>query len=1498
MYKKFLLLILLLIGSFSLNAQRIYSLVFDSLPQDLQLYPRNEKNEADIPIKGRIEVTGYNYMSVVVLRNGTQIDYLKAPITYDDKGIGTFSTQTKIKAELAEYNFKVYACKTADSVIIVERKNVVCGDIFLVNGQSNSYQGVNDEGIYKGEFARTFGQFTIPDNYSNYNPADTLWSYSNQGIAIVGMWATEIQKYIIEKYKIPVCIINGGSGGSSIDYNAARDAGNPANLATSYGRLLYRAQKSGAFNAIKGYIFRQGENEASGAASTWGSFFEQLYQNWKKDYPSVKKYYLFQINILVTPLEIAGLLRENQRQQKTIHPDIETIATVGTSGYDGIHYKEEGYRQSAVELFRLIDRDFYGSTDTDNINSPDIKKVYFSSSAKTEITLEFDAGQSLIWTADTTLTDKKTGAAFLQSMKDYIYLDGAAGSVASGKAIGNKIILALKAPSSATRLTYLPSFHDSSRTETFGGPFIKNKRGLRAFSFYEKNIDAFPDQLVYDMNFSKIPQDLQLFPRNEKNLGTIPVSGTVKTAGFTKISVSTYRNNTFYGYQSSALSYQNGSAGFSLKQTIKAEKAEYDIRVYLVKSNDSILVAYREKLVSGDVIVLSGQSNSTGFFQEKATNEYCRTFGKITPNLNEDPYNPADTLWALSNQDSYYNGVGTMGFEIQKQLLDNYGIPTCMINGGFHHSSALSHATRTASNPADLSNGYGRMLYRIQKAGVANDVKYFIFRQGETEAYNEGTDWQGNFGKLRDNLKLDLPNLQKMYVFQIDVIYYPSFAGAIIRDYQRRLNDIYPDVQSLATVGTKGFSSDGLHYSAEGYQQNGQEVTRLIAKDFYGLKDTLNIKSPNIRKIFYSNADKSELTLVFDEGQQLVYPGSYQPNQQVTLEMKDFFYLDGSNGKVLSGTADHNRIVLKLNGPQPAAKLNYLPPYLPTGGAYYPYTGPYLTNKLGMRAFSFYEAGISNILSQPELTASLTWASTIKLNWKSVPDASGYVLERKKQGDADFTDVVKITGNVLEYSDKNLSLNTQYIYRLRAINAQTESNYSTLVQISTPEGLASPQLQANATYFNKGSISWNTVPNAKNYDLSIVSNNVVIKSGTFNTNQTNYVLDNLTANTTYSVSVRAYSDITESPTITVSFATPALLASPELTASVTYFNAVKLSWKAISGAKTYSIERKTSDQASFTLVTTLAGTITEYADTKLNGGQTYTYRIKALADLTESPAITADAKTPSQLVKPELTAAATSLTSVKLSWKAISGASYFILERKLSTDADFKQLAKLDPGVLEYPDKTLTLNTAYNYRIKAFGNLTESDFTNADVSTPDYLAIPVLSTSLVTHEQITLKWNVVANASQYVLERKLPTDADFKEISRIDANTLTFTDKSLPNNTALSYRMKAISDVSISSDYGKLDTKTLAVLGTELEIAGSFSVYPNPVPGNTNLSIEFIKPQSGMISLVNLAGISEMDISFKQTEKLQIDVSNVKTGMYLVVIRTSEGTTSKKLFIQ
>ncbi|SEJ81227.1 Por secretion system C-terminal sorting domain-containing protein [Dyadobacter sp. SG02] len=538
--------------------------------------------------------------------------------------------------------------------------------------------------------------------------------------------------------------------------------------------------------------------------------------------------------------------------------------------------------------------------------------------------------------------------------------------------------------------------------------------------------------------FSKLPQDYQLYPRDPASEARVPVTGVVEETDWKYVSVQVLRNGQPFQYRRAGIQYgANAKGTFSTDATIKAERANYDFKVFLCKDADSTLLVTRTRVVSGDVYILSGQSNSTGFFGEGDTSMFCRTFGKITGNLNTLPYDPADTLWALSNMHSYNNGVGTMGFEIQKRLMEQSGIPNCLINAGYHWSAAYSHSLRTESNPTDFNNGYGRMLYRARKAGVADAVKAYIFRQGESEAYGEGGNWEGFFDVLYKNLKMDFPGLQKLYVFQIDIIYHVALIGTLIRDYQRRLPTIYPDITSIATVGTTGF--DGLHYNRDGNKQSGSELSRLMLRDFYASADTANIASPNLKKAFYNSSEKKSLTLVFDEGQELKYPEPYQHPRGPVMDLKDFFYFGHQIGAVASGKAEGNRITLDLKTPQNAATLDYLPPYVEQENPYYPFTGPYITNARGMRAFTFYDVPIADALPGTLLTAQNSEKGSIRLSWQPVPGAKGYVLERKFGDATSFTLVAQVDGSIFEWLDEPGESAVPIMYRVVATNDVAES---------------------------------------------------------------------------------------------------------------------------------------------------------------------------------------------------------------------------------------------------------------------------------------------------------------------------------------------------------------------------------------------------------------------------------------------------------------------------
>lgn len=475
---------------------------FARLPANQQLIPRNAQSVGVIPIAGRVNAPGYERVSVQVLRGNALYRHLSQPLFYGTATTAPFSITASIPAELMHYRVRVYlhggAAGLADSVLVADRQQLVAGDAYVIAGQSNATAYIAPPVYtYQSEFIRTFGVYTGGDEY---NPADTLWAVGNAtASALVGTWGMEVARRLIEQYGVPVCFINGAWGGAPIQLLNIRNEANPTDLTTNYGRLLYRVSKAGLTGAVKAYFYRQGENETSGWASGWPGNFDILFQNVRRDYPNLRRFYLFQIHILAgTSSQDTPYFRDYQRRLQTLHPLIQSHATVGTATYDGIHFGLEGHRQTGLELFRLVARDVFGSTDTVQITSPDVRKVYYSSAARNELVVQFEEGQRLRWARDTTVNDP-FDTPLTHQLRQWFYLDGQSDNVVAGRADGNRVYLTLKGSRPEQQLGYLPPNYPAQDSwlptppgfaSAFPGPFLTNERGLRAFSFWNVPISA------------------------------------------------------------------------------------------------------------------------------------------------------------------------------------------------------------------------------------------------------------------------------------------------------------------------------------------------------------------------------------------------------------------------------------------------------------------------------------------------------------------------------------------------------------------------------------------------------------------------------------------------------------------------------------------------------------------------------------------------------------------------------------------------------------------------------------------------------------------------------------------------------------------------------------------------------------------------------------------------------------------------------------------------
>jgi hypothetical protein len=1018
-------------------------------------------------------------------------------------------------------------------------------------------------------------------------------------------------------------------------------------------------------------------------------------------------------------------------------------------------------------------------------------------------------------------------------------------------------------------------------------------------------------QRYYSVVFDNLPEDSQLFPRNEKSEANIPINGQIELANWKYLSVVVLRNKKFYQYQRSDIQYNaKGDLGtFDLKPVIKSELAEYDFQIYASQTGkDSVLMTSRSNIVAGDVYMIYGQSNARAWEVDyKYRNEYARTYGFGSQQ--------SGFAWGLSNSgytggyDGEQNIVGEWGIEFQRAIIENYGIPTCVINCATSGANIKVLSDRNANNPADYNTLYGRLLDYAQKAKVINNIKGFFYWQAETDAAQNPPLWKPGFDKLYKYLEQDFPSVKKYYTFQIPLFgagEYNDEVG-VLRDYLRQLGSFYPKVTPYAPVGAAGWN--GWHFELEGYIQIGKELGKIVGYDFYNEKK--KISPPNIKKAYYSTKDRSEITLAFEDGQQMIYPkDTIAPKiggGEMTISLKDFFYLNGEWQKVASGRAEGNRIILKLkkNASATDTLIKYLPSIYPySGGSYilyeapWIYIGPFLKNSDGMRAFIFHNAKISPFqeFQTIKLKNVINENKNVTLQWNSIAGAKNYVLERGLAKDSLNVELVlKFTNSTLSFSDTTAISSTDYWYRIKAVNELNESPFST-IKIKTIQDINAFQIKAVANYFNNGTVTW-IAPSSGIWDYFVLerkqnesdSFKLLAKIESPNLSFTDTTL---LANTTYIYRIKAFNAKTQSLYSQILLATPSLLGKPDLSVTTLYFNSIKINWGEILNAKSYTLEKSINGEP-FKKVKDFDAKTFEYTDNSLAEGTNYTYRIKAFGNITESLFSLMETKTPALLSKPELSSTALFYNSLKINWKVVEGANQFKLERKTGTE-DYKTIGTFDNKTTEFIDKNLIENSAYSYRLKAFGDKTESLVSVLTTTTPAILSLPELTFDNLTHESVKLLWKATPKATKYLLERQAQGEPNFQKIFETD-NLLEYVDSKLKDISTYSYRLKAQSNVS-ESGYTKIDLKTLAILSTQNEVNNPFIIYPNPA--KDKLSISFTEPTTGSVSLADILGKTHFEQKIYKQKSVEINVSTLKKGFYLVLIKTNEELYSQKIIIE
>jgi len=459
----------------------------DEKPVDNQFYARDDQNEGTLHYNGNLT----EQAEAVFLKLYADGKLIKTE-SQKPGADKSYAFAVKLKAGLIIYKVEFGTKSGNVEKVLQTASNLVCGDAYIIEGQSNAV-GYNYENTDKRQdltrtnspWIRSFGgngEVGGEPTTGGWGNAvvERLTPTSPDRIHFISVWGMALAKKLVEDEKIPICILNGAVGGTRIDEHMpdhAKHGGKPNRERAIYSNLKQRVIAARLTHGIRGVLWHQGEADQGfdGPDNCYGCEMYQRYwldltAAWKQDYPNIRHYYVFQIwpnACSQGGTRNSDKLRDVQRCLARLYSNLSVMPTLDIPSGQSCHFKTNDYEKMGLSLAPLLERDSYGKTFDQPITAPDLKKAYFTTDKKDEVALEFD--QPVAW---------------YDALISEFHLDGEAGKVRSGSVSGNVIKLKLGAPAEAKSVTYLTDKKWDPKTLLYG------KNGIAALTFCEVPLES------------------------------------------------------------------------------------------------------------------------------------------------------------------------------------------------------------------------------------------------------------------------------------------------------------------------------------------------------------------------------------------------------------------------------------------------------------------------------------------------------------------------------------------------------------------------------------------------------------------------------------------------------------------------------------------------------------------------------------------------------------------------------------------------------------------------------------------------------------------------------------------------------------------------------------------------------------------------------------------------------------------------------------------------
>ena len=330
-------------------------------------------------------------------------------------------------------------------------------------------------------------------------------------------------------------------------------------------------------------------------------------------------------------------------------------------------------------------------------------------------------------------------------------------------------------------------------------------------------------------------------------------------------------------------------------------------------------------------------------------------------------------------------------------------------------------------------------------------------------------------------------------------------------------------------------------------------------------------------------------------------------------------------------------------------------------------------------------------------------------------------------------------------------------------------------------------------------------------------------------NATSYSSLGLAPGTTFWFRVRAFNASNSSPySNEISALTLQVPATPtNLQGQAISTTRIDLTWTDNATNETaYNVERAPDNAGAagtFAQIASLAAGATSYSNTGLGANTRYWYRVRA-ANATDVSAYSSSLSVttlqgpaaPSNLV-----AQAASATQINLTWTDnTTTETGFTVERapdNAGAAGTFAAIATLTANTTSYNDGSLTQNTRYWYRVRAFTAADVSAYSASANATTPFLppAAPTnLQAQAMSSSRIDLSWTDNANnESGFLVERALDNagvPGSFLQIASLGANVVGYSSTGLSPSTKYWHRVRSFNSAQNSAYTSSVSATTLS----------------------------------------------------------------------------------------